>query len=90
MNCAHAAAKFGVKRYVEVSSGQVTSNHKEPIKEDDQIMPITSVAKYKLEVEKQLKDVPNLPYTVVRPAIVYGLGDRTGLSMCFLCLRQRH
>ncbi|XP_025419035.1 uncharacterized protein LOC112689508 [Sipha flava] len=80
MNCAHAAAKFGVKRYVEVSSGQVTSNHKEPIKEDDQIMPITSVAKYKLEVEKQLKDVPNLPYTVVRPAIVYGLGDRTGLT----------
>lgn len=82
MNCARAAAKFGIRRYVEVSSGQLTGNRKGPIKEDDKmIMPLTSIAKYKYEVEKQMKTIPNLIYTIVRPAIVYGVGDRTGLSM---------
>lgn len=86
MNCARAAAKYGVRRYVEVSSGQLTSNHKGPIKEDDKIVPLTSIAKYKYEVEKKMKSIPNLMYTIVRPAIVYGIGDRTGLSMSMLNL----
>lgn len=81
MNCARAAAKFAIKRYVEVSSGQLTANHKGPIKEDDKVIPLTSIAKYKYEVEKQMKTIPNLNFTIVRPAIVYGIGDRTGLSM---------
>lgn len=81
MNCARTAAKFGIKRYVEVSSGQLTANHKGPIKEDDKVIPLTSIAKYKYEVEKQMKTIPNLNFTIVRPAIVYGIGDRTGLSM---------
>ena len=81
MNCAHAAAKFGVSRYVELSSGQFTASHKGPIKEDDKVIPLTSIAKYKYEVEKQMKTIPNLNFTIVRPAIVYGIGDRTGLSM---------
>lgn len=82
MNCARAAAERGVKRYVEISSGQMTSSgHKGPTKEDDDVIPLTSVAKYKYKVEKQMKNVPNLTYTIVRPAIVYGVGDRTGLSM---------
>lgn len=81
MNCAQAAAKFGIRRYVEVSSGQMSSNHKGPIKEDDNVIPLTTIAKYKYEVEKQMKIIPNLIYTIVRPAVVYGIGDRTGLSM---------
>ncbi|CAH1722669.1 unnamed protein product [Aphis gossypii] len=80
MNCARAAAKFGVRRYVEVSSGQLTASHKGPIKEDDKVIPLTSIAKYKYEVEKHMKTIPNLNYTIVRPAIVYGIGDRTGLT----------
>ncbi|XP_026816815.1 uncharacterized protein LOC113556204 [Rhopalosiphum maidis] len=80
MNCARTAAKFGVNRYIEVSSGQLTASHKGPIKEDDKVIPLTSIAKYKYEVEKQLKTIPNLKYTIVRPAIVYGIGDRTGLT----------
>lgn len=81
MNCARAAAKFGVRRYIEVSSGQLTNSQKEPFKEDDEVIPLTSIAKYKNKVEKQLKNIPNLMYTIVRPATVYGIGDRTGLSM---------
>lgn len=84
MNCVRAAAKFGVGRYVEVSSGQMISSHKGPIKEDDSVIPFTSIAKYKYEVEKQMKNIPNLIYTIVRPAVVYGIGDRTGLSMFIL------
>lgn len=80
VNCARAAVKCGVRRYVEVSSGQLSNNSKGPVREDDRVVPLTSVAKYKYEVEKQLKNIPNLMYTVVRPAIVYGVGDRTGLS----------
>lgn len=81
MNCARAAAEFGVRRYVEVSSGQMKSSHKGSVKEDDKVAPFTSIAKYKYEIEKQLKTIPNLNYIIVRPAIVYGIGDRTGLSM---------
>lgn len=84
MNCARAAVKFGIRRYIEVSSGQFTSSSKGPLKEDDKVTPLTSIAKYKYEVEKQLKNVPNLVYTIVRPATVYGIGDRTGLSTFLL------
>lgn len=81
VNCARTAAKSGAKRYVEVSSGEMTNASKGPVGEDDKAVPITSVAKYKHDVEKELKNIPNLNYTIVRPAIVYGVGDRTGLSM---------
>ncbi|VVC26195.1 Hypothetical protein CINCED_3A014887 [Cinara cedri] len=80
MNCARNAAKSGVRRYVEVSSGEMTNTSKGLVKEDDKVIPITSVAKYKYEVEKELKNIPNLNYTIVRPAIVYGIGDKTGLT----------
>jgi len=80
LNCARAAAKFGVRRFVEVSSGQLTSSKKKPVTEDDKVIPLTSIAKYKYEVEKQMKNILNLTYTIVRPAIVYGIGDRTGLT----------
>ncbi|XP_050538018.1 uncharacterized protein LOC126903688 [Daktulosphaira vitifoliae] len=80
MNCANAAAKFGIKRYIEISSGQFTTNHKGPYKEDEKATPITSIAKYKYLVEDKLKDVLGLNYTIVRPAIVYGIGDKCGLT----------
>lgn len=33
-----------------------------------------------MEVEKKLKDIPNLNYAVIRPAVTYGTGDCSGLS----------
>jgi nucleoside-diphosphate-sugar epimerase len=42
--------------------------------------PWTLLAKYKLAVEQELPNIPDLDYVIVRPAIVYGPGDRTGLS----------
>uniref|UniRef100_A0A1B6M4V8 NAD-dependent epimerase/dehydratase domain-containing protein n=1 Tax=Graphocephala atropunctata TaxID=36148 RepID=A0A1B6M4V8_9HEMI len=80
VNCASAAAKHGVKRFLEVSSGQVDSNEKVEHKESDPVKPWTKVAKYKLQVESYLKTIPGLKYTIIRPAIVYGTGDRSGLT----------
>lgn len=42
--------------------------------------PWTQLALQKLEVERELHSMTNLDYVIVRPAIVYGPGDRTGLS----------
>ena len=43
------------------------------------------MAIHKLEVEKELKTIPNLNYVVIRPGIVYGLGDRHGLGRLEYC-----
>ena len=49
-------------------------------KESDPVEPWTSIARFKLQVEEQLKNIPGLKYTIIRPAIVYGIGDRNGLG----------
>lgn len=80
MNCAQQAAKIGVARYIEISSGNMSSSEKAPHKEDDHSEPWTFVAKHKLQVEHDIKSIPDLKYTILRPAIVYGPGDRNGLG----------
>ncbi|XP_076672863.1 3 beta-hydroxysteroid dehydrogenase/Delta 5--_4-isomerase [Andrena cerasifolii] len=80
INCAQQSAKLRVDRYVEISSGNFNASGKHPLKEEDAGEPWTFVAKYKLQVENDLKNIPNLKYTVLRPAIVYGCGDRSGLA----------
>jgi len=47
--------------------------------------PWTPYAQYKWKVEQELSNIADLNYIVVRPAIVYGPGDRTGLSMYSVC-----
>jgi len=51
------------------------------VSEDCVCEPWTPYAQYKWKVEQELSNIANLNYVVVRPAIVYGPGDRTGLSM---------
>lgn len=52
-----------------------------PCIEEENGDPWTFVAKYKLQVEQDLKNIPDLKYTILRPAIVYGPGDRNGLGI---------
>ncbi|XKL66942.1 hypothetical protein PGB90_010362 [Kerria lacca] len=78
--CARLAAKYKVKRFVEISSGCMASNSKIPHKESDTTDPWTSIANFKLMSEKSLTTIPDLNYTILRPAIVYGIGDKTGIS----------
>ncbi|XP_076239585.1 uncharacterized protein LOC143182469 isoform X2 [Calliopsis andreniformis] len=80
MNCAQQSAKLLVDRYVEISAGNFNTSEKNPLKEEDSGEPWTYIAKYKLQVENGLKNIPNLKYTILRPAIVYGCGDRSGLA----------
>ena len=35
---------------------------------------------YKLQVEAALRHIPRLDYVILRPAMVYGVGDKTGLG----------
>ncbi|XP_014208922.1 uncharacterized protein LOC106639690 isoform X2 [Copidosoma floridanum] len=80
MDCAHQAAKLGVEHYVELSSGNFSATEEKPLSEKDTAKPWTCVAKYKLQVENELKNVSNLNYTILRLPIVYGPGDKTGLA----------
>lgn len=80
LNCAKEAALHKVKHYIELSSGQLYSSEKLSHKEDGAIEPWSFIGKWKYQVEQQIKDIPNLNYTILRLATVYGLGDRTGLT----------
>lgn len=79
-NCAKEAAKRRVKVYLEVSAGSMASDEKVPHKESDACNPWTGVAKCKRQVEEELKTIPDLNWIVVRPAILYGVSDRIGLT----------
>ncbi|XP_069102711.1 uncharacterized protein [Argopecten irradians] len=80
MNCAQEAMVRKVKLYMEFSSGQMYSTDKKPCREDNKCEPWTHLARHKLDVERQLEDLKDLNYVIVRPAIVYGPGDRQGLT----------
>ncbi|XP_042905232.1 dTDP-glucose 4,6-dehydratase isoform X2 [Parasteatoda tepidariorum] len=79
VNCAKEAVKHNVKRFIEISSSHVHSSEKTPIKESAKPDPWTVMTKFKLQVEEELSSIPDLDYVVLRPATVYGIGDKTGL-----------
>ncbi|XP_044756357.1 uncharacterized protein LOC123314945 [Coccinella septempunctata] len=76
LNCSKEAAQAKVKHYVELSCGNMNSSEKVPLKEDGPTEPWTNVAKFKAMVEKELREVPDLRFTVLRLPIVYGSSDR--------------
>jgi len=80
VNCAKEAAKQGVKAFVEVSTAQIYDADKKSSTETSKVKPWTLIAKYKLKAEEELKKIDGLNVIFVRPAIVYGPGDVTGLT----------
>jgi nucleoside-diphosphate-sugar epimerase len=74
------AIKRGVKHFIELSSGQVYQPGDKPRKEDAKLKPWTGIAKAHLKAEEALKAIPNLPLTILRPALVYGPGDNTSIT----------
>lgn len=80
INCAKKAAECKVKRFVNFSTAQVYSSDKKASDESSKTSPWTSLAKYKLEVEKEIATIEGLDYVILRPAIIYGIGDKTGLT----------
>lgn len=80
LKVAKAAVAHKAKKFVEVSTGQVYASSSKASKEDDKTKPWTTMATYKLKAEDELKNMKDLPLLIVRPAIVYGPGDTTGIS----------
>jgi nucleoside-diphosphate-sugar epimerase len=74
------AAKRGVKKFIETSTAQVYDSGDKPRKENAKLKPWTGIAKAKLKAEETLKGIQNLNLIIVRPAIIYGPGDQTGLT----------
>ncbi len=74
---AHAAARYGVRRLVFVSSIKVNGEEtfSQPFCESDEVLPLDPYALSKLEAELGLAEVARagaLEVTVVRPPLVYG------------------
>ncbi|OHS99901.1 NAD dependent epimerase/dehydratase [Tritrichomonas foetus] len=76
--CGAEAVKRKIPKWIEVSTAQVYKDDSKASSETAKLKPWTSLAKSKLEVEKALADM-KLPLIIVRPAIIYGEGDVTGL-----------
>jgi len=83
--CAQEAIKQGVARFIEVSTAQVYSASTKPSKESDKQEPWTLIAKYKKKAEEALRQMNGLPLIVLRPSIVYGPGDNSGLAPRIIC-----
>lgn len=76
---AAAAKKAGVSKFVQVSTGQVYDAGKKPSDEESKIKPWTALAKASLKAE-ELVAASGVPYNIVRPSIVYGPGDQSGIT----------
>jgi len=83
--CGKAALEQKVKKFVEVSTAQVYSSDKKASSEDGKLAPWTVLAKYRLEAETELKKIKGLSLVILRPAIVYGPGDMTGITPRIVC-----
>jgi len=78
--CATAAAKHGAKKFIELSTAQVYESTAKKSAEGDKLAPWTVQATMRLRAEEALKGIKDLPLVILRPAIVYGPADLTGLS----------
>jgi len=85
MVAAKAAASHNVKKFIEVSTAQVYDATKDMKKENGKLAPWTKIAEKKLKVEKDLATIAGLNWVVLRPAIVYGPGDRYGIAPRIIC-----
>jgi len=86
VKCGKAAIEHKVKKFVDVSTGQIYEpDPKHPVGEDGKIAPWTILAKYRLEAEKELQKLAGLPLVILRPAYVYGPGDLTSITPRIVC-----
>ena len=79
------AAKHDVKKWIELSTGQVYDSGKKASKEDAKVKPWTKLAAAKKAAEDAVLGVDGLKVVVLRSAIVYGPGDSTGIMPRLVC-----
>jgi len=73
------ASKHKIDKFIEVSTAEVYKPSNKGADESAALDPWTGIGKAKLKAEEALKGI-NIPYIIVRPAIVYGPGDNKGLA----------
>lgn len=77
-NCLKASV--GVKKFVFLSDSRVYASSKSTAcKENANIEPWTEGSKADLQVENILREQQEVPYVILRPALVYGPGDQQSL-----------
>lgn len=76
--CALLAAQCGAK-FIDISSARCYDTSSKASSETSKLKPWTAIAKHKVDAEKALAEIAGLQYTVLRPGVVYGHGDYTGL-----------
>ncbi|CCI43803.1 unnamed protein product [Albugo candida] len=86
VKCATMAQTLDLKRYIEVSTAFVYKGEKKnPATEVSDLQPWTRQARYKLEAEEEIRKLANIKLVIVRPAIVYGPADFSGLMPRIVC-----
>ncbi|XP_049850989.1 uncharacterized protein LOC126324525 [Schistocerca gregaria] len=79
-----AAKANNVKMFVHVSTAQVYDSGKKPCNESSKLKPWTMLAKASLEGENEVAK-SGVRHVIVRPAIVYGPGDISGITPRLIC-----
>jgi len=82
--CAAATSLMGAK-WIELSEARVYKDTSKAKNEKAKIGPWTKVAKSRLVAEDTIRKTENLQYVVLRPALVYGPGDKESLTPRILC-----
>ncbi|KAH7820632.1 putative NAD-dependent epimerase [Monocercomonoides exilis] len=71
-------------KFIHVSTAQIYDADKKPAKETSKVKPWTKLALYHKQAEDELKKM-SIPLIIIRPAIVYGPADTSGLTPRFIC-----
>ncbi len=82
--CAAEAVKHGVKKWIEISTGQVYEGGSKTSDESSKLKPWTQLAEAKLAAEEAVKK-SGIKTVVLRLAVVYGPGDVTGIMPRLVC-----
>jgi nucleoside-diphosphate-sugar epimerase len=85
VKCGEAAVKHGCKKFIELSTAQIYAAGKKASDEKAKCEPWTGVAKYKYDAEEKLKAISGLNLIILRPSVVYGVGDVRGITPRIIC-----
>lgn len=89
MGLSKEVAKRGIRVYVETSTAMVYKGGSKPSKEDDKKRPWHNLSKWKLKVEEDLQNVPNLNWVSLRMPHVYGEYDK-GVTATAITVARTH
>nr|BAN40268.1 NAD dependent epimerase/dehydratase, putative [Entamoeba invadens] len=82
---AEEAVKTKVKKFIHLSNAQVYDSSSKPKDEKAKIKPWTRLATSQAKADDELLKMKDLPVVILRPSIIYGQGDVTGIAPRIIC-----